>query len=159
MYRGSWAYPYRFHAGPSRFVWFSFGAIAATIWAKRMECYPQGRSYGHCYRVPPHYLPPPTPPTPRTPETTEEPSRWSADASNVSSVIKGLPQTINNIPPADDSGLPRSFGERLQQEKWEEEKERMLELGRQAGDSVRPVISCCSNEAHSRLERLDGRDI
>lgn len=73
-------------------------------------------------------------------------------------MIKGLPQAINNIPPADDSGLPRSFGERVQQEKWEEEKERMLELGRQAGDSVRTPVSCgCSTEAH--VNRLDGRDI
>ncbi|KAF9501399.1 hypothetical protein BDN71DRAFT_1501119 [Pleurotus eryngii] len=158
MYRNLWDYPYRFHAGPSRFVWFSFGAIAATIWAKRMECYPQGRSYGHCYRVPPHYLPPPTPPpTPRTPETTEEPSLWSADASNVSSVIKGLPQAINNIPPADDSRLPRSFGERVQQEKWEEEKERMLELGRQVGDSMAEISEATLDSVMSAIEALKNK--
>ncbi|TFK26182.1 hypothetical protein FA15DRAFT_667680 [Coprinopsis marcescibilis] len=40
----------RFRMGPSRLLWFAFGAGFATFWIKRKECSKSSDSWGHCRR-------------------------------------------------------------------------------------------------------------
>jgi hypothetical protein len=117
-------YIHHFRHGPRRLVWFILGGVAATWWMKHKEMRAHERYIGHCVRQ----LPQPAPPqmngsapqlnqSPNTSPPTTKPYYWG--------------ETQYEAPPRP---VPLPFGWSNQQ--WEEEKERMWAMGRQAGDTV-----------------------
>jgi hypothetical protein len=118
-----------YHRGPSRLLWFIFGGLAATWWIKRKECHAHAQgNVGFCVRKP---IQPPAPAPANLPQPPSE--EWTAEARSPS------PLPTPPTPPKEEKwsfGPPPAppFG-------WEEEKERMLALGRQAGDTVRDKLN------------------
>jgi hypothetical protein len=109
-----WHYrPYHYRGGPSRILWFALGGLAASLWLKHKEAHAYGH-VGYCVRKPIQASPSEQPQ--ELPTSTPNPPISVPQASNGKYATWGFGQT----PP---------FG-------WEEEKERMLALGRQAGDTV-----------------------
>lgn len=121
---------------PSRALWFLIGAATATLWIKHREYRNiERRGYGPCVRqraiqsasqqqgalAEPSQsnVAPPTSPS-QTPETLHSVSR-----------------AINNLPPADGW----HFGERRQMEKWEEDKEKLMDFTLRATDAVSICVS------------------
>ncbi|KAJ8453443.1 hypothetical protein ONZ45_g19715 [Pleurotus djamor] len=79
-------------------------------------------------------------------------------SQDIASMLKSISQTINNLPThTEGDGMPRTFGQRVQEEKWEEEKERMLELGRQAGDTMADISEATLDSVLSTVEALKSK--
>jgi hypothetical protein len=135
-------YPYyhmhHFNRGPRRFVWFILGGVAATWWFKHKEMRAYQRYTGYCVQKPvlPAAVPVPGPEmnetTPNQSQTQNAPPRtyWGGNAQAQYEAPRASP------PPA---AMP--FGWNNQQ--WEEEKERMWAMGRQAGDTVSFLAAPC----------------
>lgn len=133
----AWRYermPFRFYRrgrGGSRILWFLIGAGTVTWWSCHKEAHSNGRYFSHCYN--PHIRPGPPPPQIASDNSVAH-RQWQERLRN-----------FNNMPPATNSPFPPppgvqwGFGQQLQAQQWEEEKERMWALGRQAGDSVRSL--------------------
>ena len=128
-------YPYyhmhHFHRAPRRFIWFILGGAAATWWFKHKEMRAYERYMGYCVQKPvlPATLPAPGPEvngtTPNQSQNPYAPPRthWGSSGQAQYEAPRASP------PPA---AMP--FGWNNQQ--WEEEKEKMWAMGRQAGDTV-----------------------
>jgi hypothetical protein len=111
-----WHHPYHYyrHGGPSRIIWFIIGGLAASWWLKRREIHDYAH-IGYCVRKPIQA------PSPNQAQEHLNPLPEERTHLGVSQAPSGKAWTFGQVPP---------FG-------WEEEKERMLALGRQAGDTVR----------------------
>jgi hypothetical protein len=96
--------------GPTRLLWFFFGAAAAAGWIKYNDCRRLRAAWSHhCIRS---SIQLPAMPAPDTPFS------WIH-----------IPKAINDIPPVDTSAGGQST-------QWSEEAESLLAFGRQAGDKV-----------------------
>ncbi|KAF8351179.1 hypothetical protein F5887DRAFT_196146 [Amanita rubescens] len=142
---------YHFHR-PSRAFWFLVGAASAALWIKHREYRNIERGgYGPCVRqraiqsasqqqgalaeTSRLNVAPPTSPslTAQTPETLHSVSR-----------------AINNLPPADGW----SFGERRQMEKWEEDKEKLIDFTVRATDAIADMSESTLDTVLSTIENL-----
>jgi len=117
---------HHWHRGPSRIVWFFLGAATATWWIKHKEIH--GSWSTHCIRVP--ILPSSMPSGP------EAPSSWSP---------RNIPRSINNIPSAGHQG---------QSQPWDEEKERVMAVGQQAGDKLAELSEATLDTVLTTVEML-----
>src|SRR6266550_4003073 len=124
---------YHFHP-PSRAFWFLVGAASANLKIKHREYRNiEWGGYGPCVRQ-------------RAIQSASqqqgalaEPSRSNVAPPTSPSLTAQTPETlhsvsraINNLPPADGW----RFGERRQMEKWEEDKEKLIDLTLRATDAV-----------------------
>ena len=117
-------YPYLFNyrRGPSRVVWFILGGVFTALWFRHKE-FPDNYHYvGHCVRravqAPPTQQNNSAPPHPR-----------AADTGDDAGGLNSRPPTASPPQASWNPGQQPPLG-------WEEEKQRMLALGRQAGDTV-----------------------
>jgi hypothetical protein len=109
-----------FRRRPNRFLWFVIGGLATAWFIKRKEMRNDGeRRFGHCKRAPiqpPQSLQPPI------------------EGYEVS------PMTARKSLPMPQNPQSWSIGERArevqQQQQWEDDKARLLDIGRSAGDTV-----------------------
>jgi len=126
-------YPYR---RPHRLFWFVLGGAAATLWLKHKEMYAHEGRWGHCVRVP--MRPPPF-------------LQSSADPANTTTSTAPSPENHNQP----TSPQPWVFGnQKAQMQKWEEDKARMLELSRQAGDTMTDLSEATLDSVLSAVETL-----
>lgn len=102
----------RFGRGPSRLLWFILGGVAASWWIKHKEMRTHERYAGFCHRKPVY----PAPPASVT---------FDGNTAN---------QDVNTGAQPAGSTVPVVWGNK----EWEEEKDRMWAMGRQAGDTVSP---------------------
>lgn len=121
------------HRGPSRLFWFIIGAASTAWWLKYKDIHHHDRYFGHCFR-PPVQAPPPPFVQSTVPSDSNLPrgdNTLGAEAPHV--------RRPRNIPEArpPQGPAPWGFGQQRQAQQWEEEKEHMWALGRQAGDTVR----------------------
>lgn len=122
--RPHFSYSHGFHSwhGPRRAVWFLIGAGVASFWHQHREAHhhhTHERYFGHCFRPPVHYRPTDNASPPH------EPTQWRS---------RDIPATINNLPPAP---MPWGYPEAHKDRQWEEEKQKMHAIGRQAEEVVR----------------------
>jgi hypothetical protein len=110
-----WHYPY-YRRGPSRIIWFILGGVAASWWMIRKEAHAAYGHIGYCVRKPIQASP------------SDQPQELPASLPDERTPMS-IPQTPNGKYAAWGFGQTPPFG-------WEEEKDRMLALGRQAGDTV-----------------------
>ena len=130
-------HPYRWYPRhPSRALWFILGAGTAALWIKHRErCRAiEGRSYGHCVRQQP-IAPPPQSQSSGSGEASPNLNKPGGPQSI--NVCQTFSRTIDNIIPVDGW----SFSERKQMERWEEEKEKMVDFTLKATDTVRVAFS------------------
>jgi hypothetical protein len=123
---------YHYHR-PSRAFWFLIGAASAALWIKHREHrYAEGR-YGPCIRqraIQPATQQQGVPAEPRQSNNAPLPP---PSAVQTSEALHSVSRVINNIPPAEAWG----FGERRQMEKWQEDKEKLMDFTLRATDAVR----------------------
>ncbi|KAL0955870.1 hypothetical protein HGRIS_002069 [Hohenbuehelia grisea] len=154
----SWHHAARWYRGPSRLLWFSIGAVSATIWAKHKEWHERhGRQYyEHCFRAPVQA-------PPNTVQTSPYPGdgRPTADVMMIPipTSLKSVPESINRIPPAQDMvpSVPWMFGYQHQDQRWDQEKAKMWDLGRQAGDTMTELSEATLDSVISTVEALKAK--
>lgn len=138
-----------YHRGPSRLLWFIFGAGAATLWIRNREC--QAYNVRHCSRnrIPAEAYPPPAqaqaqaqapfpaqpqqqPQPPSPPDGAAEREHWHHRRWEWHWPPKEVPQS----PPAVLPAKPAD---------WEPETEtqRLQKLTQQATETVRPRLTAC----------------
>ncbi|KAJ7634121.1 hypothetical protein DFH06DRAFT_678938 [Mycena polygramma] len=125
-----------FHSwrGPRRTVWFLIGAASATFWSHHKEAHRQTheRYFGHCFR----------PPVPAHRPADPQPEEWRP---------RDIPSAINNIPP---SSLPWGYPESHRDRQWEEEKQKIQAMGRQAEDVMAKLSEATLDSIMSSMEAL-----
>jgi len=151
--------PYHhFRRGPRRLIWFILGGVAATWWMKHKEMRTHERYMGHCVRRQP--VQPASPPemngdtsqqnqnqsqnTPPPPPPPASRTQWGGNAE-----AQYQSPTANPTPP------PMPFGWSNQQ--WEEEKEKMWAMGRQAGDTASELSEATLEHVLSTVETLKAK--
>ncbi|KAJ7834102.1 hypothetical protein B0H13DRAFT_2212361 [Mycena leptocephala] len=139
--RPHFGYSHGFHSwhGPRRTIWFLIGAASATWWMCHKEAHrhTHERYFGHCFR-------PPVPsiqPRPADPQLNEPVQQWRP---------RDIPSTINNMPPAMPWGYPESHKDR----QWEEEKQKMQAIGRQAEEVMAKLSEEALDSVMSTMEAL-----
>jgi len=151
-------YPYYhmhyFHRGPRRLVWFILGGVAATWWIKHKEMRAHERYMGYCARQP---IQPAAPPAPApSPEMN-----GNAPSQNQNTNVPprthwgGNPEAHYEASRATPSPPPMPFGWSNQQ--WEEEKEKMWAMGRQAGDTMSELSESTLENVLSTVESLKAK--
>jgi len=149
-------YPYyhmhHFHRGPGRFVWFILGGIAATWWFKHKEMRAYERYAGYCVQKPvlPAALPAPGPEMNET-----SPSQSQNQNAPPRTYWGGNTQAQYEAPRASPPPAAMPFGWNNQQ--WEEEKERMWAMGRQAGDTMSELSETTLENVLSTVESLKAK--
>lgn len=143
-------HPYHwYHRGPSRLLWFIIGAGTASWWIKSKDAH--NFKVRHCSRhqIPPesYQAPAPVPPPSPADSATPQPSASVPAPGGYQAQTQAPPRQQQNapsdwgwgwnsswspIPPSSPSSPPPPppF------ERWDEEKVRMQELGRQANEKV-----------------------
>jgi len=96
------------------------------------------RYFGHCFRPPVQSIQRPADPQP----AADEPLQWRP---------RDIPTTINNIPPA---SLPWGYPESHRDRQWEEEKQKMQAIGRQAEDVMAKLSEATLDSVMSSMEAL-----
>jgi len=151
--------PYHhFRRGPRRLIWFILGGVAATWWMKHKEMRSHERYMDCVRRQPVLSASPPemngdtfqqtqnqsqnTPPPPPSPPASR--TQWGGNAE-----AQYQAPTANPMPPA----MP--FGWSNQQ--WEEEKEKMWAMGRQAGDTASELSEATLEHVLSTVETLKAK--
>ncbi|KAJ6518681.1 hypothetical protein C8R45DRAFT_1065623 [Mycena sanguinolenta] len=136
-------YSHGFHSwhGPRRTVWFILGATAATFYHHHREAHrhTHERYFGHCFRPPVQYRP--NDPSNAVPE----PPQWRP---------RDIPNTINNIPP---TSLPWGYPESHKDRQWEEEKQKMHAIGRQAEEVMTKLSEDALDSIMSSVEALKAK--
>lgn len=103
---------------PSRAIWFLIGAASATLWIKHRESHCAEGRYGPCVR-----------------QRAIQPASQQQTIAQIPEALHSVSRVINNIPPAEAWG----FGERRQMEKWQEDKERLMDFTLRTTDAVSDV--------------------
>jgi hypothetical protein len=131
-------HPYRWYPRyPSRTLWFILGAASAALWIKHREGCRAIEGRRHCVRqqsvmpAPHAHLPPAG-----SGEVSPNLNNKSGGPQSIN-ICQTFSRTIDNTIPADG----RSFGERKQMERWEEEKEKLADFTLKATDAVRITFS------------------
>ncbi|KAL0951906.1 hypothetical protein HGRIS_008561 [Hohenbuehelia grisea] len=147
----SWHHAARWHRGPSRLLWFGLGALSASMWVKHKQWHEgQGKQcYEHCLRAPVQ-----APPTTPQPSPYPGDGRPAADVMMMPTSLKTIPESINRIPPAQDMvpSVPWMLGYQHQDQRWEQEKEKMRDLGQQAGDMMTELSEATLDSVISTVE-------
>lgn len=104
---------------PSRAVWFLIGAASATVWIKHREFRCAEGRHGPCVR-----------------QRVIQPASQQQATGQIPEALHSVSRVINNIPPAEAWG----FGERRQMEKWEEDKERLMDFTLRTTDAVSNIL-------------------
>jgi hypothetical protein len=112
---------FHYRRGPSRIVWFIIGGVFTALWFRHKEFPDNYRTVGYCVRR--AVQPPPT-----QQNNSAPPHPHASDAGNDAGGLDSRPPTASP-PQASRNPEHPPLG-------WEEEKQRMLALGRQAGDTV-----------------------
>jgi len=118
-----------FRRGPSRLIWFVLGGVAASWWIKHKEMRTHERYMGYCHRKPVY----PAPPASTLDENT-------ANQSVNTSARPG-------------ATMPVVWGNK----EWEEEKDRMWAMGRQAGDTMSELSEAALDNILSAVETLKSK--
>jgi hypothetical protein len=117
----TYMYPYyqmhHFRRGPSRLIWFILGGVTAAWWMKHKEMRSHERYMGHCVR-----------------QSIQPAEINGQQTQNTKAHWGGSAQAQYEAPRASPPPQPMPFGWNDQQ--WEDEKEKMWAMGRQAGDTV-----------------------
>ncbi|KAJ6581378.1 hypothetical protein B0H19DRAFT_1114925 [Mycena capillaripes] len=141
--RPHFGYSHGFHSwrGPRRTVWFIIGAASATFWNHHKEAHRQTheRYFGHCFRPPVQSIQ--RPPDGQAVSNQEAP-QWRP---------RDIPNTINNIPPA---SLPWGYPESHRDRQWEEEKQKIQAIGRQAEDAMAKLSEATLDSIMGSMEAL-----
>jgi len=141
--RPHFSYSHGFHSwhGPRRAVWFIIGAASASFWYHHKEAHrhTHERYFGHCFRPPVHYRPNEQS---NTTPANHEPPQWRP---------RDIPSTINNLPPA---SLPWGYPESHKDRQWEEEKQKMQAIGRQAEEVMAKLSEEALDSIMSSMEAL-----
>ncbi|GLB41884.1 hypothetical protein LshimejAT787_1004840 [Lyophyllum shimeji] len=120
---------WHWHRGPSRLIWFFIGAAAATFWHKHKEAKHGVGWHPHCLRAP------------------IQPPVLSSSANPDRRSMHGVSKAINNIPPAELSNSTE----------WNEEKQRMAELSRSAGDKLAELSEATLDTVLTTVEVLKAK--
>lgn len=143
---GHWGGRWRPYRGPSRLLWFLFGAGMATWWIKGKEC----REYKvkHCMRnrIPPEAYPPPASaqqaqrqlgPAPDAPSPAAvEPRRWPDEHHWHGRRWEwGWPPQMKDGQPGATPGLPPKPADG-----WEDEAQQLQRMTQQATETVSPLV-------------------
>jgi len=119
-----------FRRGPSRIVWFILGGAAASWWIKHKEMRTHERYMGYCHRKPVY----PAPPA----------STSDGSAAN---------QDVNANAQPGSTTMPVVWGNK----EWEDEKDRMWAVGRQAGDTMSELSEAALDNILSAVETLKSK--
>jgi len=130
-------YPYR-RFRPSRLLWFILGGTAATLFIKHREMGSCEDRFRYCRRA----------------QIQAPPSlQQGRDGAIAASPVNATAQ--NRFPPQRDQAW--NVGEQQKIQQWDEEKDRLLALGRQAGDTVSDLSEATLDSVQSLVESLKAK--
>ncbi|PSR76138.1 hypothetical protein PHLCEN_2v8636 [Hermanssonia centrifuga] len=140
---------HNWHRGPSRLIWFVFGAAAATAFIRHREA--EGFAVRHCSR---HRIPQDAYPPPGQEQKVVDAWRWNANAS--------FPKYPAQPPAAATAAPAESAPAHVPMQKpadgqWDEEKQRLQRISEQATETLTSLSEAGLDSLLSTVESLKAK--
>ncbi|KIY43765.1 hypothetical protein FISHEDRAFT_77702 [Fistulina hepatica ATCC 64428] len=170
MYPYPWFHSYHhWHRGPSRLLWFIIGAVSAAYWMKRKQ-WCDDSTYRRCFRprVPPPYIHQHPWPESAIPTSTPEGPSQSVPGCVPVGHVHPRPALPTQSSVGDNRGSPFpspwsfppppwGFSPQDQERRWQEERERMAAMARQAGDAMAEMSEATLDQVLATVESLKAK--